>query len=346
MKIFIPCDAAAIAVGADAVASAIDAYIAAEKSRRTVDAQVVRNGSRGLFWLEPLVEVETPAGRVAYGPVSLDVSSGVIGRGFTGRQAASPVPGPHRRDSLLEDAGAADFRSLRVVTGSASIADYIGHDGYRGLERALGYGSAGHRRGSLLVPDYKCRGRRGVSQFGIKWRTVLNTPGDQKYIVCNADEGDSGTYADRNDHGRRSSSSSLVVHDDRWTSGRRDDGLYLCAVRIPACVPNLWKARSPSREKNGYLGSKRSAQRQGFRSGSEARSRRVTFAARRPRCWRAWRASAGRFEPKPPLPAIAGLFGKPTSWSTMSSPWRQCPSFSPKARKFIRTSESASRVGL
>ena len=72
MRIFVPCDAAAIAVGADAVANAIEAHIAAEKSRRRLDAEVIRNGSRGLFWLEPLVEVETPAGRVAYGPVSAD----------------------------------------------------------------------------------------------------------------------------------------------------------------------------------------------------------------------------------------------------------------------------------
>src|SRR6185369_2061779 len=69
---------AALSVGADAVARAITEQVAA----RRLDVSVVRNGSRGLFWLEPLVEVETAKGRMAYGPVTADAVPGLLDAGF------------------------------------------------------------------------------------------------------------------------------------------------------------------------------------------------------------------------------------------------------------------------
>src|SRR5208282_5628617 len=78
VKVYVPCDAAAVSVGADAVAKAIAGQIAS----RRLNASLVRNGSRGMFWLEPLVEIETPQGRIAYGPVSADTVSGLFDAGF------------------------------------------------------------------------------------------------------------------------------------------------------------------------------------------------------------------------------------------------------------------------
>ena len=72
ITVYVPCDSSAMSLGAGKTAAAI----AAEAARRGADIRLVRNGSRGLFWLEPMVEVETPAGRVAYGPVQpKDVAS-------------------------------------------------------------------------------------------------------------------------------------------------------------------------------------------------------------------------------------------------------------------------------
>ena len=68
MTIFVPCDSAALAAGADEVVAAIHKEAAA----RGLVIDVQRNSSRGLFWLEPLVEVVTPQGRVAYGPVAFE----------------------------------------------------------------------------------------------------------------------------------------------------------------------------------------------------------------------------------------------------------------------------------
>ena len=77
-RIFVPCDSAAVAAGADEVATALQL----EFARRTLDVEIVRNGSRGLFWLEPMVEVETPAGRVAYGPVDVADVAGLLDAGL------------------------------------------------------------------------------------------------------------------------------------------------------------------------------------------------------------------------------------------------------------------------
>lgn len=78
VRVYVPRDAAALAVGADAVAGALQRECAA----RGLQVQIVRNGSRGLLWLETLVEVETPEGRVAYGPVTADAVPGLIDAGM------------------------------------------------------------------------------------------------------------------------------------------------------------------------------------------------------------------------------------------------------------------------
>jgi formate dehydrogenase iron-sulfur subunit len=187
--IFIPCDAGAVAVGADDVATALQK---AARSRNLV-LEIVRTGSRGLYWLEPMVEIETLAGRVAYGPVTpKDAQSLVdafLGNGVhpLSQGLAEDIPWLKRQTRLtFERCGTIDPRSL---------ADYQRLRGYRGLERALSLGAA------AIVEEVVrsgLRGRGGAGfPTGIKWRTVAQTQAPQKYIVCNADEGDSGTFADR-----------------------------------------------------------------------------------------------------------------------------------------------------
>src|SRR5579884_2284335 len=190
MKIYVPGDAAAIAMGADGVARAIENQLAS----RRMDAQVVRNGSRGMFWLEPLVEVETPEGRVAYGPVTAESVNDLFEAGFVKGGAHALRLGLTDEISFLKKQERLTFARCGI-TDPLSLADYISHDGYRGLEKAL------KMNPEAIVEEVAnsgLRGRGGAGfPTGIKWRTVLKAAADQKYIVCNADEGDSGTYADR-----------------------------------------------------------------------------------------------------------------------------------------------------
>ncbi len=298
MKIFVPCDAAAIAVGADAVARAIEHHVATKR----MDAQVVRNGSRGLFWLEPMVEVETPAGRVAYGPVSADAVAGL----FESAQAHPLCLGLTEEIPYLKKQERLTFARCGIVD-PLSIADYIAHDGYRGLQRALAMDQA------AIVEEVfgsGLRGRGGAGfPTGIKWRTVMNTASDQKYIVCNADEGDSGTYADR-----------MIMEGDPFVliEGMTIAGLAVGATmgyiyirsEYPHAFRTMQRAIAIAREK-GYLGSNLAGSGKAF--DLEARLGAGAYiCGEETSLLESLEGRRGQIRPKPPLPAIEGLFGKPT----------------------------------
>ena len=189
LRLFIPADAGALAVGADEVAAAISAAA----SRHKAAVEIVRTGSRGLYWLEPMVEVETQAGRVAYGPVEASDAEALLGA-ILADGAHRLRLGPTEEIPWLKRQTRLTFARCGVVD-PLSLADYRVHGGYKGLERALAAGP-----GAVVeeVAQSGLRGRGGAGfPTGIKWRTVAQTQAAQKYVVCNADEGDSGTFADR-----------------------------------------------------------------------------------------------------------------------------------------------------
>ena len=182
-RVFISHDAASLALGADAVAAAIAPH-----------ATVVRTGSRGMFWLEPLIEVETPSGRIAYGPVLANDVPGLIVAGALSGE-------PHALGLGLTDEIPFFARQTRVTFARCGVIDPLSLDAYRahggldGLRRAIEIGAAA-TIDTVLKSGLRGRGGAGFPT-GIKWKTTAEAEGSRKYIVCNADEGDSGTYADR-----------------------------------------------------------------------------------------------------------------------------------------------------
>ena len=189
-RIFIPGDSGAVALGADRLA----ARMAEALKARGSDARIVRNGSRGLYWLEPMVEVETEAGRVAYGPVKTSDIDSLLDAGFLDG-------GDHPLSLGLTEDIPFLKRQTRLtfarcgITDPLSLEDYRGHGGLAGLTKAV---EMAPEAIVAQVTESGLRGRGGAGfPTGIKWKTVLEAEGPQKYIVCNADEGDSGTFADR-----------------------------------------------------------------------------------------------------------------------------------------------------
>src|SRR5438105_7781610 len=187
-RIYVPCDAAAVSMGADTVAAAVKSEIAS----RGLDATLVRNGSRGLLWLEPLLEIETSAGRIGYGPVTAADVKNIFAAG---------VAADHPRKLGKVDAIPYLAKQQRLtfarcgITDPLSLEEYQSRDGLKGLKRALDLAPAAIVQ---EVIDSGLRGRGGAGfPTGIKWRTVLQAEAVRKYIVCNADEGDSGTFSDR-----------------------------------------------------------------------------------------------------------------------------------------------------
>ncbi|KAF0164548.1 MAG: NAD-dependent formate dehydrogenase beta subunit [Rhodocyclaceae bacterium] len=292
IKVYVPGDAAALALGADAVAAAI----ATEASRRGIDLQLVRNGSRGMFWLEPLVEVSTPRGRIAYGPVAAPDVHGLFAAGCMGGGAHPLRLGVTEELPWLKRQQRLACRRIGVVD-PRSLDDYLAHGGGEGLQRARGMAPAGIVR---QVADSGLRGRGGAAfPTGIKWQTVLDTPATQKHIVCNADEGDSGTFSDR-----------LLMEGDPFQllEGMAIAGLAVGATRgyiyvrseYPHAIAALNAALDGARD---WLGDFRIEVRKGAGSYvcGEETALLESLEGRR-----------GIVRAKPPLPAISGLFGQPT----------------------------------
>jgi formate dehydrogenase iron-sulfur subunit len=306
MKIFVPCDMAALSVGADAVARAIAEQIAT----RRLDVTIVRNGSRGMFWLEPLVEVETPKGRVAYGPVTPDSVAGLFDAGFFDGKSHALCLGLTEEIPYLKNQERLTFARCGIVD-PLSLSDYISRDGYKGLQNALKL-----KPEQIIeeVTNSGLRGRGGAGfPTGIKWKTVLNAPpvsgDDQKYIVCNADEGDSGTFADR----MIMEGDPFVLIEGMTIAGfavGATSGYIYCRSEYPHAFKTLQRAIEIGYEK-GYLGANAAGSGKQFdlevRLGAGA-----YICGEETSLLESLEGKRGQIRPKPPLPAIEGLFGKPT----------------------------------
>ena len=191
ITLFVPRDTTTMALGADGVASRLAQAIATEN----LPLDLRRNGARGLYWLEPMLELETEAGRVAFGPIGPDeVDEFITAKAWQNPSQHPAYLGLTDDLPFLKNQQRLTFARVGVIE-PLSLEDYRAKDGFKGLEQALAMDS------SQIVSEVVqsgLRGRGGAAfPTGIKWQTVLETASDQKFIVCNADEGDSGTYADR-----------------------------------------------------------------------------------------------------------------------------------------------------
>jgi formate dehydrogenase iron-sulfur subunit len=189
-RIFVPGDAMSLALGADDVAVAITA----EATSRGRDVTLVRNGSHGLFWLEPMIEIDVRGTRYAYGPVTADDVASLFDAGALEGADHPLALGRTSEIPALASQTRLTFQRVGVVD-PRSLDDFMMHGGYAGLRRALEVGA------EQILTDVETSGLRGrggaAFPTGIKWRTVANAPATPKYVVANADEGDSGTFSDR-----------------------------------------------------------------------------------------------------------------------------------------------------
>ncbi|AUH64789.1 formate dehydrogenase beta subunit [Paracoccus zhejiangensis] len=295
MKIYVPMDSAATALGADEVAEVLAREIAA----RGIDAQIIRNGTRGMIWLEPLVEIDRGDGRIGYGPVTpadvpaiLDGSAESLGR-------VEEIPFFANQTRLT-------FARCGVID-PLDLDDYAAHGGLAGLTRAIAMSSA-----EIVqeVADSGLRGRGGAGfPTGIKWKTVAEAAADQKYIVCNADEGDSGTFADR-----------MIMEGDPFTliEGMAIAGLGVGATRgyvylrseYPDAIRVMRAAVKIARQRGmlgaDVLGSGRAFDME-IRQGAGA-----YVCGEETSLLNSLEGKRGVVRAKPPLPALEGFLGKPT----------------------------------
>jgi len=302
ITVYVPRDSAALAVGADRIAR----RIAEEATRRGLDVRLVRNGSRGLFWLEPLVEVSTPLGRVAYGPVAVADVAGLFDADFLAGAAHALHLGLTEEIPYLKKQERLTFARMGI-TDPLSLVDYQAHEGYAGLRRALAMAPADIVQ---QVLDSGLRGRGGAAfPAGIKWKTVLATPAVQKYIVCNADEGDSGTFSDR----MTMEGDPFMLIEGMTIAGiatGATQGYVYVRSEYPHAIAAL-NAAIAHAESAGFLGKDILGSGRSFRL--EARKGAGSYVCgEETALLESLEGKRGVVRAKPPLPAIEGLFGRPT----------------------------------
>jgi formate dehydrogenase iron-sulfur subunit len=305
IKVFIPRDTTTLALGGDKVARLISEAAQADSSSANIE--IVRNGSRGLFWLEPMVEVETSAGRVAYGPVNASDVEGLVAAGlFAGDQSHKLSLGQPEEIPYLKKQQRLTF-ARAGVTDPVSVSDYQAHDGFKGLLKALAVTE------QEIVDEVKASGLRGrggaAFPTGIKWQTVLDCQGAQKYIVCNADEGDSGTFADR----MVMEADPLMLIEGMTIAGLAvgaDQGYIYLRQEYPIAHEIMNEAITNAYEA-GFLGD--NIQGSGKNFHMEVRLGAAAYiCGEETSLLESLEGKRGLVRAKPPLPAIEGLFGKPT----------------------------------
>ncbi len=300
--VYVPCDAAALSMGADVVAAAI----AQQAAQEGLDVRIVRNGSRGMLWLEPLVEVATPNGRIAYGPVTLEDVPFLFLAGFLDGGAHPLNLGITEDIEYLKRQERLTFARVGI-TDPQSLLDYEAHGGWRGLRNALALG------GTAIVEAVMqsgLRGRGGAAfPAGIKWRTVLGAQAEQKYITCNADEGDSGTFSDR-----------MIMEGDPFVL---IEGMTIAGIAVGATRGFIYIRSEYPHAERALLQAIRSAEQAGF-LGADVLGSGKAFHLEVRRGAGAYicgeetamleslEGRRGMVRFKPPLPALQGLFGKPT----------------------------------
>jgi formate dehydrogenase iron-sulfur subunit len=301
-KVFVSMDSAALSMGANDVAQAISE----QATKAGLDITVVRNGSRGMLWLEPLVEVETAAGRVGYANVSPDQIPALFAADFLSGATHGSCLGLVEELDFMKNQTRITFARVGVID-PLSLADYEAHGGLKGLRNAIAMSPA---KIVAEVTESGLRGRGGAGfPAGIKWNTVLNTESDQKYICCNADEGDSGTFADR-----------MLMEGDPFTliegmiiagiAVGATQGLIYVRSEYPHAIDVLNQAIAIANESkllgDSVLGSE-------FKFNLEVRVGAGSYVCGEETAMlESLEGKRGMVRAKPPIPALVGLFGKPT----------------------------------
>lgn len=292
VTIYVPRDSAAKSVGADVVA----AMLAAHAATRGLDITIVRNGSRGMLWLEPLVEVETAQGRIAYGPVRPDDVDSLLDAGLASGAQHPLCLGFTDDLPWLREQNRVTFARVGIID-PLDLDQYREHGGLVGLERARAMPPE-EIVAEVLASGLRGRGGAGFPA-GIKWRTVMEAESDVTYVCCNADEGDSGTFADR-----------MLMEGDPFTllegmaiaahAVGATEGIIYVRSEYPDAIETLRTAIEIAQE-DGWLDRVRVVEGAGSYVCGEETAMLESLEGKR-----------GMVRPKPPIPALEGLFGKPT----------------------------------
>lgn len=301
-RIFVPLDSAAVALGADEVVAAIQR----EANSRGFEIEIVRNGSRGMHWLEPLVEVEVDGKRFGFGPIETSNVSSLFDGDFLNG-------GAHEKSIGFVDDHPFMADQQRLTFARCGLTDPLSYEQYQANGGIEGARKAGKLSEQDIVAEVKMSGLRGRGgagfPAGIKWDTVQGASGDQKYIVCNADEGDSGTFADR----MIMEGDPLLLIEGMVIAGvgvGATQGYIYLRSEYPIAARILNEAIEVAKANNligdDVLGSGKAFELSVFIGAG------AYICGEETSLLESLEGKRGLVRAKPPMPALEGLFGKPT----------------------------------
>ena len=302
ISIYIPRDTAAIAMDVEELIGPI----LTQAKTQGIELNIIRNGTRGLLWLEPLIEVLTEQGRVAYGPIFEEDLDSLFAANWLHGGAHPLCHGLTEDIPYLKNQERLTFAKVGIIDPS-NIDDYAKHGGWNGLKNAL---TLSDEAIISHISDSGLRGRGGAAfPTGIKWNTVRQAVSDQKYVVCNADEGDSGTFSDR-----------ILMEGDPFCLivGMIIAGLAVGATQgyiyVRSEYPLAFEVLSEAiniANNNNYLGQNILGTDKCFdievRKGAGA-----YICGEETSLLNSLEGKRGTIRPKPPLPALQGFMNRPT----------------------------------
>ena len=316
--IFVGSGTCELGAGAGQTLQAVHAYLAEKK----IDADVVKVGCIGLCAFEPLMDVQLPGkARVCLHGVTADTVDGLLDGALAGSFPEEHTFGQFRTPTATQWDGVAYLdehpfmaAQKRLVLANcgiikpSSIEEYLARGGYRGFAKTVKNSTP-----QQVCDDVESSGLRGRGGGGFpsgkKWKIALNTPGDQKYLICNADEGDPGAFMDRaaieGDPHRLLEGMAIAA----YAIGASKAYVYIRA-EYPQAIQLLKEAIEQAKD-YGLLGE--NILDSGFSLEIKLKMGAGAFVCGEETALiRSIEGKRGMPRPRPPFPAVQGLFGKPT----------------------------------
>ncbi|MEO0198080.1 MAG: NADH-quinone oxidoreductase subunit NuoF [candidate division WOR-3 bacterium] len=325
----------AIAVGMNScgiAAGAKETYVALEKvlKEKGIDIPLKTTGCVGMCYREPLVDIITENAIMTYGNLTADkVEKLVESHILNNTPIQEWIVKVDKKDGvrIIETWDTDGFFSMQkkiVLENSGyidpeNIDEYISRDGYEALRKAL---KMKPEEIIDIITKSGLRGRGGAGfPTGLKWKFTREAPGDVKYIVCNADEGDPGAFMDRNvlEGDPHRVLEGMII--GAYAIGAKEGYIY-CRAEYPLAIKRLKIALAQAKEK-GFLGE--NILGSGFSFDIKIKEGAGAFVCGEETALIASiEGKRGMPRPRPPFPAQKGLFGKPTNINNVET-WANVP---------------------
>jgi NADH:ubiquinone oxidoreductase subunit F (NADH-binding)/(2Fe-2S) ferredoxin/Pyruvate/2-oxoacid:ferredoxin oxidoreductase delta subunit len=293
----------------------------------TREVEVIATGCPGFCEQGPLVTLDPE--QIAYQRVSPDDARAIVAETLKGGRVieellyvdpASGEPLPHEADLPFYNRQTRRVMALNGKIDPRRIGDYVANDGYVALSKAL---HEMEPEGIIQeVSRSQLRGRGGAGfPTGLKWKLCRREPGDAKYVICNADEGDPGAFMDRSilEANPHSIIEGMII--GARAMGATTGFIYVRS-EYPLAVENLSIALEQTRA-CGLLG--RDILGSGFDFDIQLRLGAGAFVCGEETALMASiEGRPGEPRPRPPYPAQSGLWGQPTNINNVKS-WASIP---------------------